>query len=78
MSILEGLVKAETTINPTLNSNIDMSSKSGDTYNIDKVEVVIHIGNQQIEAVKEIAKEIANVLLQHQRSVNAQPANQPQ
>ena len=31
MSILEGLVKAET----TLNSNIDMSNKTGDTYNID-------------------------------------------
>jgi len=74
MSILEGLVKADT----TLNSNIDMSSKTGDTYNIDKVEVEIHIGNQQIDAIKEIAKEIANALLQHQQSVNAQTANPPQ
>ena len=33
MSILEGLVKAEITVN----SNIDMSNKTGDTY-IDKID----------------------------------------
>jgi hypothetical protein len=60
MSILEGLVKAESTINP----NIDMSHKTGDTYNIEKAE--IHIGTLII-ADRELAKEIAAALLRHQQ-----------
>jgi len=45
MSILEGLVKAESTINPDtdINTNIDMSNKTGDTYNIEKVEIKINM-----------------------------------
>ena len=62
MSILEGLVKAES----TLNSNIDMSSKTGDTYNIEKAEIHIHIGNQ-IFTDKELAKELMSMLMQRQQ-----------
>ena len=66
MSILEGLVKAESTINPNtdINTNIDMSNKTGDTYNIEKVEININIGNN---ADKEIAKELTRLLLQLQQ-----------
>ena len=62
MNILEGLVKADT----TLNSNIDMSSKNGDTYNIEKAEIHINIGNQ-IFTDKELARELMNMLLQRQQ-----------
>ena len=68
MSILEGLVKAESNINPDtdISTNIDMSRKTGDTYNIDIDKVEIHIGNQ-IFTDKELAKELMSMLLQRQQ-----------
>ena len=35
--ILEGLIQ------PSINTDIDMSRKSGDTYNIDKIEIKIDV-----------------------------------
>ena len=68
MSILEGLVKAESNINPDtdISTNIDMSNKTGDTYNIEKAEIHIHIGNQ-IFTDKELARELTIMLLQRQQ-----------
>ena len=70
MSILEGLVKAESNINPDtdISTNIDMSSKTGDTYNIEKAEIHINIGNQ-IFTDKELARELMSMLQRQQRPV---------
>ena len=35
--LLEGLIQ------PSINTDIDMSKKSGDTYNIDKIEIKIDV-----------------------------------
>ena len=56
--LLEGLVKPEVNIE----SNMDMSSKTGDTYNIEEIKIGNLIGNLIITD-KEAAKELANVLL---------------
>jgi len=66
MSILEGLVKAETTINPTLNSNIDMSAETSDTHITYNQPVYITI-DKLVIADKEIAERIVDALVCHQQ-----------
>ena len=56
--ILEGLIQS------SFDTDIDMSRTTGDTYNIEKVE--IHIGTL-INTDKEFAREVASALLQRQQ-----------
>ena len=56
--ILEGLIQS------SFDTDIDMSRTTGDTYNIEKVE--IHIGNL-INTDKEFAREVVSELLQRQQ-----------
>ena len=52
--LLEGLVQSH------VNAKIDMSKKSGDTYNIDKIEIKIdvHITNPVLEETTTINEQI--------------------
>jgi hypothetical protein len=62
--ILEGLIK------PSINTDMDMSENSRDTYNIEIEKVDVKIGNligNLVITDKEIAKELTNALLQIQQ-----------
>ena len=71
MSILEGLIKAEISPDTDIDTTIDMSKHAGDTYNIEKVEIKIDIGNLII-ADKELAKILTDALVKRQIA-DAQP-----
>jgi len=71
MSILEGLIKAEISPDTDIDTTIDMSKHTGDTYNIEKVEIKIDIGNLII-ADKELAKILTDALVKRQIA-DAQP-----
>jgi hypothetical protein len=70
MSILEGLVKAE--ISPDIDTTIDMSKHAGDTYNIEKVEINVNVGNMII-ANKELAQALADALIKRQIAESQPP-----
>ncbi|MCL2710452.1 MAG: hypothetical protein FWE95_06200 [Planctomycetaceae bacterium] len=71
MSILEGLVKAEVSPDTT----IDMSKHAGDTYNIEKIELKIDIGNL-IVADKELVKALVDAVVK--RQIAEAPSTEPQ
>ena len=75
MSILEGLVKAETTINPTLNSNVDMSAETNTNSTVEKVEVHHHYAPQINLYIcdTDTSVKIAETLAQHMRPAVVPP-----
>ena len=77
MSILEGLVKAESTINPDtdINTNIDMSSNPNITYNIEKIENHHHHYCPQIVLPPMDEATLVRVLKELSHAVPAIPYN---
>ena len=72
--ILEGLIKPEVNVK----TNMDMSNKSGDTYNINEIKIGNLIGTLVITDA-EAAREITSTLLQlQQRSTTEVQSDHPE